>query len=105
MLPQPGYNPCPNWCSLEEFQALLLRRRDAIAQCTAQLTGGSPMPIQWRWGWKAHIRYAGRDRDGSLKATITITGPNVSDKWLQKVRLVRKGTLNRQYRDGVARRS
>jgi hypothetical protein len=84
----------PDWATYEEFQALLQRRRDALDMCTAQLTGGRPMPVQWRTGWKATIAYAGRDRDGSLLATITVTGPNTSDKWLQKVRLVRTKGLN-----------
>lgn len=93
MLPQSRFAVCPEWATLEEFRALLLRRRDALDQCTAQLTGGRPLPVSWRVGWKAHIKYAGRDRDGSLLATITVTGPNVSDKWLQKVRLVRRSQL------------
>lgn len=85
---------CPEWATLEEFQALLLRRRDALAQCTAQLTGGRPLPVAWRVGWKAHIKYAGRSRDGSLLARIIVTGPNVSDKWISSVRLVRRSQLN-----------
>lgn len=94
MIARTSYVPCPNWATIEEFRALLLRRRDALATCTAQLTGGAPMPVQWRWGWRATIAYAGRDRDGSLLAHITITGPNTSDKWLQRVRLVRRSQLN-----------
>jgi hypothetical protein len=83
----------PEWATPDEFRALLLRRLDALDQCTAQVTGGRPLPVAWRTGWSARIAYAGRDRDGSLLATITITGPNVSDKWLQKVRLVRQRGL------------
>lgn len=55
--------------------------------------GGQHMPVPWRRGWRAKIAYAGRDRDGSLLATITITGPRASLKWLQKVRLVRERRL------------
>lgn len=94
MIPRSTYLPWPVWATLEEYQALLLRRRDALDSCTAELTGGRPMPIQWRSGWRAEIKYAGRDRDGSLLATITVTGPNISDKWLQKVRLVRTARLD-----------
>lgn len=52
------------------------------------------MPIPWRWGWKAHIEYAGRGRDGSLLAHIFISGPGAADKWLQRVRLVPQQRLN-----------
>lgn len=104
MIPHNRAVGVPEWASPAEFHALLLRRIDAIAQCTAQLTGGRPMPVSWRWGWKAHIRYAGRSKDGSLLATITVTGPNVSDKWLQRVRLVPRSRLNHRVRDkGSAR--
>lgn len=93
MIPHSTSRGTPEWATPEEFRALLLRRRDALDQCTAQLTGGRPLPVTWRTGWRARIAYAGRDRDGSLLATITVTGPNVSDKWLQKVRLVRSKQL------------
>lgn len=98
MIPANTADCVPDWASPEEFHALLLRRIDALDQCTAQLTGGRPMPIHWRWGWKAQIKYAGRSKDGSLLAHIIVTGPNVSDKWLQRVRLVKRQrlTLNRR---------
>lgn len=93
MIPAHRVVGVPEWASPEEFRALLLRRRDALAQCTAQLTGGRPMPVAWRWGWKASIKYAGRSKDGCLLAHIIVTGPNVSDKWLQRVRLVKQQSL------------
>jgi hypothetical protein len=93
-IPQPGYRPWPEWCSWAEFLALLNHRRKCIEQCTAQEFGGRPLPVAWRVGWRAELRYAGRDRDGSLLATITITGPQRYQKWLQKVRLVREERLN-----------
>ena len=89
------FNDCtPDWCSSEEFSALILRRRDALDACTSEHFGVAHYPVAWRAGWTARIAYAGRDRDGSLLATITVTGPEKKDKWLQKVRLVRRGRLN-----------
>lgn len=84
----------PDWATCEEFQALLLRRLDALDMCTAQYFEVDHYPVSWRRGWRAEVRYAGRDRDGSLLATITVTGPSASAKWLQKVRLVRRARLN-----------
>jgi ligand-binding SRPBCC domain-containing protein len=93
MVTQHGPRLWPEWATQAEFQALLLRRLDALDSCTAEVMGGKPMPVQWRRGWSARIAYAGRDRDGSLLATITITGPQNSMKWLQRVRLVRQREL------------
>lgn len=84
----------PDWATPDEFSALLLRRRDALDQCTAQYFEVQYYPVAWRVGWRAEIRYAGRDRDGSLLATITVTGPTADAKWLQRVRLVRRKQLN-----------
>lgn len=94
MVPAGPWRVTPEWATPDEFQALLLRRRDALDLCTAEHYGVAHYPVAWRVGWRADIRYAGRDRDGSLLATITVTGPTASDKWLQKVRLVRKERLN-----------
>lgn len=94
MIPRSSPVGCPEWATLAEYRALLLRRRDALEQCTAQLTGGRPLPVAWRVGWQAHIKYCGRSKDGSLLAKIIVTGPNVSDKWISSVRLVRRSQLN-----------
>jgi hypothetical protein len=94
MVPQWSAALCPKWCTQAEFDALLLRRLDALDSCTREYYEVDHYPVQWRVGWRAEIRYAGRDRDGSLLATITITGPEKCSKWLQKVRLVRRERLN-----------
>lgn len=88
-MPQRYRAPHPRGVTSEEFSKLLQIRRQALQDATRAAGGGDPMPVPWRHGWKAHIRFQGRDRDGSLKCHILVTGPRGELSYVRKVRLVR----------------
>ena len=92
-MPQWKQVPNPEGTTLDEFRKLLELRRQALQDATQDAPGAAPMPVGWRWGWKAHIRLQGRDRDGSLKAHIVVTGPRTEIPYVRKVRLVRSQRL------------
>lgn len=85
----------PKGTTLEEFRLLLSLRRETLADATKEHGMGNPLPVQWRHGWKAHIRLGGRDQDGSLMAQIVVTGPKGVIPYIRKVRLVRSERLPR----------
>lgn len=92
-MPQFPHIPHPEGITAEEFQALLRLRREALDDATKDASLGQPLPVGWRHGWKGHIRLQGRDRDGSLKAHIMVTGPRGELPYVRRVRLVRSKQL------------
>lgn len=84
----------PEGCSPEEFQRLLVIRRETLEFATGRGTGGDPLPIPWRSGWKASLSILGRSRDGSLRARVVVEGPKASYGLTRKVRLVRPSRLS-----------
>jgi hypothetical protein len=93
IMPQMGYVPHPDGITAEEHQALLNLRRTAMDQVAKKCGEFFERQVASRRGWKAHIRLMGRDRDGSLKAHILVTGPRWEIAWRQQVRLVKKHDL------------
>ena len=87
-------NAIPEGVTPEEFQRLLLVRRETLEDATRKASGGSAMPITWRHGWKATLKILGRDKDGSLKASVTVVGPHASSGYVRKVRLVTQYRVN-----------
>lgn len=76
-----------------EHRSLLLVRRECLDQATQMMNGGTPIPPSERWGWRAVIKTLGRDQDGSLLASVTVTGPDSKIRMLRNVRLVPERTL------------
>lgn len=92
-MPQWNVRHHPYGTTMEEFRKLLELRREALQDATRADGSLFPMPTPWRWGWKAHIRIQGRDRDGSLKAHILVTGPRGEIPYVRKVRLCKRHPL------------
>lgn len=78
----------------EEQEALFKLRLDCLAEGTAVVNGGSPLPVCERWGWRCYITTLGRDRDGSLLASITAEDPAGKIRLFRNVRLVKPASLN-----------
>jgi hypothetical protein len=74
----------------EEFRALMQTRRETLDAATARAFGGQVLPVSWRWGWKAAVKILKRDKDGSLCARITVTGPHASNGYVRNVRLLNR---------------
>lgn len=82
------FRPChPAGVTAEEFQRLLLIRRETLEDAIRRACGGTLLPVAWRTGWKACLQLQGRDRDGSLKAVISVTAPEPSGAYVRRVRL------------------
>jgi hypothetical protein len=93
MVPHPGYSSTPNGATLEEFRSLLNLRLETLDAATALGRLDGPLPVQWRVGWRATLKVLGRDRDGSLCALITCTGPTLCEPYVRKVRLCKRKPL------------
>jgi hypothetical protein len=94
-MPQWNVSCYPEGTTPEEFHKLLDLRREALAEATREHALGSPLPVQWRIGWRGYIRVQGRDRDGSLMAHIVVTGARGELPYVRKVRLVASKPLPR----------
>lgn len=92
-MPYPAYRGYPDATTPEEFRKLLELRREALDEATRFAGLGSPLPVQWRHGWKAVLNVLGRDRDGSLKAVVIVTGPRGEVPYSRAVRLVTRRPL------------
>jgi hypothetical protein len=93
MIPQGNAGSHPVGCTLEEFRRLLAIRRETLDIACKRGRSGHSLPIPWRIGWKASLSILGRDRDGSLRAVVFVTGPHASDAMTRRVRLVRAERL------------
>lgn len=98
MIPRRSGVALTNRVTYEEFQRLFAIRLETLEDATRVVTGGPPLPISWRGGWKAYITILRRDRDGSLCARIDVHGPQVTHRWTRKVRLVKPKELRLHYR-------
>lgn len=92
-MPQWNVPLHPEGTTQDEFHKLLELRREALAEATREHGMGQPLPVAWRHGWQAHIRIRERDQDGSLRATILVTGPRGELPYVRAVRLVRSQPL------------
>ena len=81
--------------SPDEVRTILEQRLQALEDATCLVTLGDPMPIPWRVGWRASVAVVGRDRDGSLFVEIRVTGPQLRETYVRRVRLVRAERLSR----------
>lgn len=82
----------------EERRSLMNVRLDALDEATARASLDGHMPVQWRRGWTAYIKSHGRDRDGSLRASVTVLDPSDTVVMIRKVRLVKEESLKRRFR-------
>jgi hypothetical protein len=98
MIPRRYGVALTNRVTLEEFQRLWLIRLETLADCTARVSGGKPLPVSWRSGWQARLNILSRDRDGSLRASVTVTRPNSKQRWVRNVRLVKPKALRLHYK-------
>jgi hypothetical protein len=92
-MPEWNYCAYPKGTTAEEFAKILELRLQALEDATKEPARLFPMPVQWRWGWKAYVRIQGRDRDGSLKVSILVEGPRGELPYVRSVRLVRSTPL------------
>jgi hypothetical protein len=83
----------PDGVTPDEHHKLLQIRRQTLDDATRAEGSLFPMPVTWRWGWKAHIVIRGRDRDHSLMAEIRVTGPALERPYVRRVRLCRRHRL------------
>lgn len=93
MLPQGYASGIPYGLTAEEYQRLLLIRLETLERATMEVTGGSPLPIQWRRGWEARLVILDRDRDHSVRARVLVRGPGPTLRWTRNVRLVSERRL------------
>lgn len=100
-MPEWSVRHNPEGTTLEEFRKLLILRREALEQAAKDPQSLFPMPVPWRRGWKAHIKLRGRDRDGSLCASIVVTRPGGSLPYVRNVRLVASRALPLSSRTGL----
>lgn len=77
-----------------ERRSLLSVRLQCLDEATTVANSGSPLPARDRWGWRAIIKTLGRDRDGSLLASVTVYDPSENVVMLRNVRLVPERRLN-----------
>lgn len=82
----------------EEHRSLIDVRLDALDQATARASLEGRLPVRWRHGWHAYIKTHGRDRDGSLRASVTVVDPSETVVMIRNVRLVKKKSLDRSFR-------
>jgi hypothetical protein len=96
MLPQRyshGVDAAP---TAEEFRRLLEIRLQTLDQCSITDGADTPLPAVWRIGYKATIKLLGRDRDGSLRASVTVLAPHLVRPYVRRVRLVKERNLKRK---------
>jgi len=87
----------PNAPLPAEVRSVLLVRREALDVATGQGRLGGSLPVQWRVGWHGVITWRGRDRDGSMKASVSIREPSGKIVYVRHVRCVREARLNRSF--------
>jgi hypothetical protein len=98
MIPRRNDVLLTNRVTYEEFQRLLLIRLETLEDATCLVSGGKPIPVQWRAGWRSQLTIVGRSRDGSLCARVEVTSPQLRTAYVRRVRLVRDKSLRLHYR-------
>lgn len=98
MIPRRNDVLLTNRVTYEEFQRLLVIRRETLEDATCLVTGGKPMPMLWRVGWRSKLTIVGRSKDGSLCARVDVTAPQLRTAYVRRVRLVRDKSLRLHYR-------
>lgn len=83
-----------------EVAAVMSARREALDTATQSVTLNGPLPVAWRTGWAAAVEWLDRDRDGSVRVRITVTGPGLCRPYVRKLRLVRQESLNQDLKEG-----
>jgi hypothetical protein len=85
----------------DERSKLIQIRRETLDDAARMLYGPEGLPVQWRVGWKAHIKRLGRSQDGSLLAAILVTVEGSGVIYTRNVRLTRKKGLPWSLRRGL----
>lgn len=98
MIPRRNDVLLSNRVTYEEFQRLLLIRRETLEDATCLVSGDKPLPVSWRAGWRSQLTILGRCSDGSLAARIDVTGPQLRTTYTRKVRLVKDKRLRLHYK-------
>lgn len=78
----------------EERRSLFSARLQCLETATSLVNEGEPLPAKDRHGWTAYINIHGRDRDGSLLATITVRDREKSVRLTRNLRLVPQEKLD-----------
>lgn len=92
-MPYFNYCPQPYDLSPEEFTKVLSLRLSTLEDATREAGMGEPLPVPWRWGWRAYVDIQGRDRDGSLIFAVNCEGNGGEHRYTRRYRLVREQRL------------
>lgn len=76
-----------------EYRALFEARLRALERATKVVTGGDPLPVPWRVGWRAKIEIQGRTTDHSLSAVVRCYCPEGKMRLGTRVRVQRRQAL------------
>ena len=88
MIPQRDSWVNMKGCTPEERRKLFQLRREALDAACGFTMSGEWISTQERFGWTAHLSILDRDRDGSIRARITVSGPGLPEPYVRNVRLV-----------------
>lgn len=87
----------PNAPTPSEVRSVLIVRREALEAAVSQEVLDGVLPVQWRVGWRATVTWHGRDRDGSMKASVVVTDRSSKQVYVRHVRLCRERRLKRSF--------
>jgi hypothetical protein len=87
----------PNAPTPAEVRSVLKVRADCLDAATGEGRLDGPLPVRWRVGWRGIITWMGRDRDGSMKASVTIYDQNSTKVYVRYVRLCKHVRLKRNF--------
>jgi hypothetical protein len=76
-----------------EYAQLFYARRSALDEVARITSLTGDVPVADRRGFRASVTIVGRDNDGSLKAEVRVTAPNLAGVYLRRVRLVKSQPL------------
>jgi hypothetical protein len=92
-MPERIFGVYSNDATPDEQQRLLAIRSQTLDRVAEEALLTGPVKAADRVGWRAVIKIRGRDTDGSLYATVTVTAPHLAKPYVRKVRLVSKKAL------------
>jgi hypothetical protein len=79
--------------TFEEWQTLRMVRLETLDGCIRLCRGGSALNVEDRFGWTVRLEILNRDADRSLRARISVRGPDLEKPYVRNVRLVKQRHL------------
>jgi hypothetical protein len=79
--------------TFEEWQTLRIIRLETLDGCIRRCRGGLSVPVEQRFGWSVRLEILNRDADRSLRARISVRGPDLVKPYVRNVRLVKQRHL------------